>query len=73
MSQPACANTFMTNNAIVLAAFDQLGGSVNHVQALIAAVRRTSPMADELARQLIDRAIKDGVLTIDSIGEVRKA
>lgn len=62
----------MTNHEAVMNAFDQLGGSGNHIQALIAAVRGAGPLADELARQLIQLAIADGLLTIDATGQVRK-
>lgn len=63
----------MTNHALVLKAFDHLACTVNHVNTLIPAVQRLGPTAEHLARQLVEQAINDGVLTMDSLGEVRKA
>lgn len=63
----------MTNNEIVLDAFDTLGGSSNHNSALIAAICRRSTVSAVLAAQLVEQAINDGVITIDALGEIRKA
>ena len=63
----------MTNNEIVLDAFASLGGSVSHNKALIAAIVRRHTVNVTLAAQLVDQAIKDGVLTVDALGEVRKS
>lgn len=63
----------MTNNEIVLDAFDALGGSVNHNKALIAAICRRCTVGESLAAQLVEQALKDGVITMDAVGEIRKA
>lgn len=62
----------MPNNEIVLDAFDALGGSVNHNKAVIAAISRRNSINETLATQLLEQAIRDGVVTKDSIGEIRK-
>ena len=63
----------MTNTEIVLDAFDSMGGSMQHNKALIFAISQRFKVAETLAIQLVEQAISDGVLTMDSIGEVRKA
>ena len=62
----------MSNNEIVLEAFDAVGGSTRHRKTLITALSQRRTIAKELAAQLIDLAIGDGVLTMDATGEIRK-
>lgn len=62
----------MTNTEIVLATFDKMGGTMQHNKALIFAISQQHKIHESLALQLVEQAIRDGVLTIDAIGEVRK-
>lgn len=61
----------MTNTEIVLDTFRAMGGSTQHNKALIFAISQRHKIAENLALQLVQQAIQDSVLTIDSIGEVR--
>jgi hypothetical protein len=62
----------MTNTEIVVKAFDHLGGSVNHNKALISAISQMFTVSEAAATQLVELAIADRVLVMDSIGEIRK-
>lgn len=62
----------MTNNEIVLKVFDHLGGSVNHNKAVISAISQMFTLSQVAATQLVELAIADKVLVMDSIGELRK-
>jgi hypothetical protein len=63
----------MTNNEIVLETFDAMGGSVQHNKALMFGISKRLAVSEALAIQLIEIAIDEGKLTIDSIGQVRRA
>lgn len=62
----------MTNQEIVLAAFDKLGGTVHHNKALISAISDMFSISKVAATELVELAISDGVLSMNSIGELRR-
>lgn len=62
----------VTNTEIVMKAFDHLGGSVNHNKALISTISQMFIVSEVAAAQLVELAIANGVLVMDSIGEIRK-
>ena len=63
----------MTNREVVLKAFDEMGeGAVPRV-ALVHAISQRQVVNEVLATQLVDQAVKDGLLTVDPLGIVRKA
>lgn len=63
----------MTNHEHVLTTFDEFGDKVVPIRALEAAMVKMWPMADVLARQLIQIALADGVITMDGHGDIRRA
>ena len=60
------------NTQIVLNAFDHLGGTVNHKNALIAAISQIQTVSEVMATQLVGVAVADGVLVMNGTGELRK-
>jgi hypothetical protein len=62
----------VTNNEIAITAFDAMRDAVVPSLALVHAISQRHAVNEALASQLVDQAIKDGVLGADSMGMVRK-
>jgi hypothetical protein len=62
----------MTNDEIVLSTFDAIGDLVQHNVALIHAIAQRHQLHEVLAGQLVEQAIRDGVVKVDEMRMLRR-
>lgn len=73
MRSSATRSKDLTNNEIVISAFDHLGGTVNHNKALTSAISQLFTVSVVAATQMVELALRDGVIVVNALGEIRKA